>query len=232
MKNVTNIKEFNEKGFIVIKNPFADEAVDTVYDWFSKDMPLEWWYRSHHPHDYAKDMNIDSGNSQFIPNYGAYNHLNTVMYNIAKNSMYNEEFSYSFHRTCNDHVKDCACTECGLRKLLESEQMIKFIKENTGKDISKAHELFASWYKKGDFLTTHTDDVNGKVGFVFNLTKDWIPEYGGLLHIIDDNEVKKVILPKFGYITLFDVEKNKSPHFVSEVVVDGIKRLAYTGWYE
>ena len=39
--------------------------------------------------------------------------------------------------------------------------------------------MFLSRYKSGHFLAPHSDINNGKLAFVFNLTKNWKPQYGG-----------------------------------------------------
>ena len=76
------------------------------------------------------------------------------------------------------------------------------------------------------------------INFVYSLSKHWKPEYGGNLHIWSEDEdgnpdsIKRVIIPKFGELVLFALDKGKSPHFVSEVVVDNPKRIAFAGWYK
>ena len=103
------------------------------------------------------------------------------------------------------------------------------------KHLTKKRELFCSKYSSGQFLGPHHDLNKGKVGFVLNLTKDWKPEYGGLLHFLTDDykHVTKVVLPEFNKLTLFEVpDKVGIPHYVSHVG-PGVKlnRISYTGWF-
>tara|TARA_R100000458_G_C8275167_1_gene250166 strand:+ start:2925 stop:3623 length:699 start_codon:yes stop_codon:yes gene_type:complete len=232
MKNVTNIKEFEKNGILKLKSPYDEGQIEGIYNWFNRDMPKDWWYKSYMPHEYAERFGLED--TQYLSNIERNEPFSDVMYKHSKYSLHIEDFSYSFFRTKDDHQKTCKCVECILRKGLGSKETLEWIADNTGVEVTKPHELFASWYDEGDFLSKHSDTNNGKVGFVLSLTKEWIPEYGGLLHIMDKewNEVKEVIIPKFNQIVLFDTVNSNSPHFVSEVVTKGIKRLAYTGWYE
>ena len=67
-----------------------------------------------------------------------------------------------------------------------------------------------------------------------NLTKDWKPEYGGLLHFMekDYKTVTKVILPEFNKLTLFHIPKDGGiPHYVSPVNPGvQLNRISFTGW--
>lgn len=233
MQNINNIKEFKKTGMLKTTSPYELEQIEGLYQWLNEGMPKDWWYKTFMPHEYSGSFG-HSGNTQYLLNTERNKPYSEVMYKHAKYSLHIEDFSYSFFRTRDDHVKTCKCVECQVRKSLESKETLKWIYENTGVEVTKAHELFASWYDKGDFLSKHSDTDNGKVGFVLSLTKDWIPEYGGLLNIMDKDwkEIRNVVVPRFNEIILFDTADINSPHFVSEVVTNGVKRIAYTGWYE
>jgi hypothetical protein len=223
-----NLDEFGQTGITTVQAPFENLYLEKLYNWFSKDMPSEWWYKATNPYPEGDFVIENDINKEYINLYNS----------IAKESMYNGNFSFSFSRTLNNHPDTCKCLECDLRKRLASKDILSFVEVVTGEKVSEPQELFASWYKKGDFLSTHNDEDHGKVGFVLSLTKDWIAEYGGNLHIWSEDEdenldsIKRVIIPKFGELVLFALDKGKSPHFVSEVVVDNPKRIAFTGWYK
>ena len=80
-----------------------------------------------------------------------------------------------------------------------------------------------------------SDKGNGKIAFVLNLSKFWKPQYGGILHFLDE-ERKNIIdsyVPDFNNLILFEVpEDHDRPHFVSHIATN-IKhsRYAITGWY-
>ena len=117
--------------------------------------------------------------------------------------------------------------------------MTSFLSELTSKEITSPSGQFTSWYKKGNFLSAHHDENNGKIGVILDFAKNWSPVFGGNLYLLEDNwfDVKKVIVPKFNNLKVFDIpeEKNGVPHFVSTVIANDLadrKRIAFGGWYK
>ena len=103
----------------------------------------------------------------------------------------------------------------------------------TGIKVSYVNKLFISKYKSGHFLSPHSDIGNGKIAFVLNLTKNWKPQYGGILHFLNEerNEIIESFVPQFNSLILFEVPEKGIPHFVSHVVPDTKNtRYAITGW--
>jgi Rps23 Pro-64 3,4-dihydroxylase Tpa1-like proline 4-hydroxylase len=103
-------------------------------------------------------------------------------------------------------------------------------------NITKLNQVFISKYKAGHFLSPHSDKGNGRLAFVINITKNWLPQYGGNLHFLNND--RKIIIdsisPIFNSMILFEIpEPEGIPHFVSHVI-PGIKisRYAISGWYE
>ena len=113
------------------------------------------------------------------------------------------------------------------------------------------HSLFAAKYNEGCFLSPHTDQWKGDLGFTLQLTKNWKPQWGGLLHFLDDEEkltsvndtvlkiahkqpktVSETRTPTFNELTLFYLpEQSGRWHYVSHVN-PGVKgsRISYSGW--
>ena len=73
-------------------------------------------------------------------------------------------------------------------------------------------EVFAACYTVGDFLSPHVDSPNGTLGFVLQMSKNWLPEYGGLLHFMDDNRtvVERIEVPEYNSLTLFYLQHKYS----------------------
>merc|ERR1712113_92577 len=73
-----------------------------------------------------------------------------------------------------------------LKKVLEifaSPSSAKFIQSLTGRDCSGPCVGAPSWYKSGDHSLPHTDWVGQRtVAFVWHLSKQWRPEWGGALY--------------------------------------------------
>ena len=82
----------------------------------------------------------------------------------------------------------------------------------------------------------HSDGDNGQVGFVYNISKNWRPEWGGMLHFLkqgDSNYVEKVVSPRYNALILFDLSTTAgADHFVSHVNTSQAKRLSFTGWFK
>jgi Rps23 Pro-64 3,4-dihydroxylase Tpa1-like proline 4-hydroxylase len=91
---------------------------------------------------------------------------------------------------------------------------------------------FTSKYESGDFLYTHTDKGNGRIAFIYQLTKDWLPGYGGLFMRMNNwIDIDSAVLPKFNQLTIFDVANEGTPHIVTQVVPNlNNARIAYSGW--
>lgn len=141
-----------------------------------------------------------------------------------KESLQKGYFTYRFKRSTK-HVEGCSCYECGFNTYLDNA-FVDFLKENTYLKNPKRFETFVSVYDKGDFLSTHTDNQRG-IAFVFNLTKDWKPEYGGMLHVDE-----KFYCPKFNSLTIMELPDGGLPHFVSEVTnLAPHQRIAISGWF-
>ena len=90
----------------------------------------------------------------------------------------------------------------------------------------------ATRYLPGHFLKQHSDEniEEGRLyAYVMGFSKDWNPDWGGLLHILDDKgQIIKTLIPKYNTLSIFKVPQN---HFVSYVTPYAeSERLAITGW--
>ena len=220
---------FLQEGFVVVDNFFQREYADKVFNHFDHEMPQWWWSVSTRP--------APGGENKMDNCY--YNDDNAEMIaekeRTAREAFAKTQFSYIFRRTLDDHVKECNCMECQLRAYLSTAEIHNFITSITDIPVTHSFELFASWYKEGDFLSMHSDGDNGQIGFVYNISKEWRPEWGGMLHFLEEgqsNNVKKVISPRYNPLVLFDLSTTAgADHFVSHVNTSQAKRLSFTGWF-
>jgi SM-20-related protein len=221
--------EFLKDGFVVIDNFLQIEHANAIFDHFDTGMPQWWWSVSTRP---SPDGTNLMHNCYFSDENAE---LIEKKERVAKEAFSRSQFSYIFRRTLADHVVECACKECELRNYLSTPEIHKFIHSITDIPVTGSFELFASWYKEGDFLSTHSDGDNGQVGFVYNISKDWKPEWGGMLHFLktgESNVVEKVISPKYNALIMFDLSTTAgTDHFVSHVNTSQAKRLSFTGWF-
>ena len=110
---------------------------------------------------------------------------------------------------------------------------LEFVRRLTGVAGVQRMDVIAARYLSGHFLTLHDDVVEAEgreVAYVLNLTRGWRPEWGGLLHIVNDTQqhVVRTFTPEFNTMVLF-----RPPlwHFVSQVASYAAgPRYTLTGW--
>jgi Rps23 Pro-64 3,4-dihydroxylase Tpa1-like proline 4-hydroxylase len=223
------VEEFKKNKVIVIQDFLIEDQAEMFCTWLSEEMPSTWWDVSTVPsrgdENVAFVRNLEENQKEIMQNY-----------KYATSHFATGEFSYNFHRTQNNHIEGCDCHECEFRKWLASEDNLSFISKITGTKYSHTDEVFAACYLPGDFLSPHIDSPNGTLGFVYQMTKNWLPQYGGLLHFMDDNKenIERIEVPTFNTLTLFHLPPRKGKwHFVSHVA-PGVPelRLSYTGWFK
>lgn len=89
----------------------------------------------------------------------------------------------------------------------------------------------ATRYRAGHFLTTHNDSQSDELryaAYVINLSKNWLPDWGGLLQFIQSGQVTNTITPAFNTISLFKTPRDHCVSPVGEFVT--AERLSITGW--
>ena len=111
--------------------------------------------------------------------------------------------------------------------------MLDFAREVSGMvDITRA-DAQATLYARGHFLTDHDDLVESegrRLAYVLNMTRDWKPDWGGYLNILDDRgDVRAGFMPRFNTLNLFLVPLR---HHVGAVAgFAPVGRYAVTGWF-
>ena len=208
---------------MIFKDYLNNEIAEAAYTHFNTGMPDWWWNKAIKRDGYSPEYyELSYGNNTLI----------NKQKGLAKEDLIRGDFSYSFNRTAHpsDHV-DCLCMECELMKLFSGKEFSKFVTERTGVEVNEVTECFASWYDSGDWLSSHHDTPNGKIGFIYQLSKDWKLEYGGILHYIADNGSIRAFVPEFNTLELFTINEKDSLHCVTEVMENcPSKRLAISGW--
>jgi len=224
------LEEFTNNRVVVIQDYLRDDVAERIHQYLTEEMPTDWWRVSTAP-----KFNGEDG-FDLVPNSEEFSEQIKENYLHSLNAFKDGHFSYCFHRTVKDHSSDCGCFECDLRKWLTSGESIDFLNDVIDIPVTTTDEVFAAVYLPGDYLSPHVDSPNGSVGFVYQLTKNWEPQFGGNLHFLnnDTREVERVEVPTFNTLTLFDLPKGVGKlHYVSHVS-PGVEelRLTYTGWYK
>lgn len=115
---------------------------------------------------------------------------------------------------------------------MADEAFLSSMRSITG--IQEVNRIYAqaTMYTAGSFLLAHDDHVdveNRRLAYVINLTRQWRPDWGGLLNFSEpDGSVSDSFFPHFNSLSLFLVPQT---HFVSYVppFAQG-ERNAITGW--
>lgn len=241
---LTNLSDddFNElyqtlalAGSVTIPNFLDEQVADDLERFFNSEMPEDWWSAASYPTETGEISYIRNypQNSEAIQN--AKNYADSFFYNDSLASGQSGRLAYHFFRTLGNHVSGCYCAECKFREWLLSPELLGFLSKLSGDTYTSFNTTFASRYSEGCFLSPHTDYSNGDIGFVYQLTRDWKPQWGGILHFMDD-EGKTITgskVPTFNSLTLFHLPEQQGKwHYVSHVN-PGVKsnRIAYTGWF-
>lgn len=232
---------FKATGRLEIPDFLDTGTAEHMHYFYNELYPQEWWSSSSVPAVYK-----NGGTSEEV--YDEYNQCDrfqnlpanraaiNVTYEFAHKANGEGRFAYFFYRSFEDHPRDCICQECQLTKFFRSPDFINFLNAITGNtlNITAPYSIFTSKYSQGCFLNTHSDDMNGKLAFVYHLTKDWRPDYGGLFTAQDkDRNILKTVVPGFNKFVCFKVGDSVAPHSVTQVSHNVQKhRMALTGWYK
>ena len=117
---------------------------------------------------------------------------------------------------------------------LNSAQFLEFARQLTGDPAIRMVSAIGVRYRAGHFLRAHNDLANDEdraFAYVINLSRQWSPDWGGLLHFLDPEQRRVVdtFTPLWNSLSLFRVPQ---PHVVSLVAPwAGSARYSITGWF-
>lgn len=116
--------------------------------------------------------------------------------------------------------------------LIAGDAFLASMRDLTGDSRIVFADMQATRYRPGHFLTDHNDSVEGKnrlYAYVLNLTRDWRPDWGGVLAFHDENgDIAFGLTPRFNTLNLFAVPQ---AHAVTMVAPFAPRpRYAITGW--
>ena len=117
---------------------------------------------------------------------------------------------------------------------LNSPPFLDFARHLTGDPAIRMVSAIAVRYRQGHFLRSHNDHASREdraYAYVMNLSRDWLPDWGGLLQFLDPAERRVVdtFTPLWNSLSLFRVPQ---PHVVSLVAPwAGSPRYSITGWF-
>ena len=114
-----------------------------------------------------------------------------------------------------------------------SNEVVSIIREITGnEDITGAAPQYTR-FTPGHFLTRHRDIVPGRgrrIAFALGITKDWHPDWGGLLQFYEENGTPRdAWMPRFNVLSIFAVKHIHAVTYVTPYAKT--PRLSLTGWF-
>ena len=117
-----------------------------------------------------------------------------------------------------------------LVKFLNSSAFLDFGREITGEAGVDRVDAAATWYRPGDFLNLHSDEVGlRRVAYTLGFTRGWRADWGGQLLFHDKSgEIIRGLMPGFNVLTLFKIPRL---HSVAQVTLYATEpRLMISGW--
>lgn len=119
-----------------------------------------------------------------------------------------------------------------MTEYLNSPEFHNFVKSITNEPGVNKIDGQATLYASGHFLNLHDDtgtDAERRVAYVMGFTKDWSPNWGGQLLMLDDNDDTQFgFSPSFNSLTLFKVPRKHMVTQVASFAKGG--RYSITGW--
>lgn len=216
--------EFACKERILIRNALHEEVAEHVLQSLEVDVPWQMAYMENgRPCVFSREklagMTADQRDS--------------IHKKITALGSRGFQFCYSHYSVSDRNLEPCRADAYvnTFRDFLNSEPFFEFVRKVTGKPELVNIEILAARYTGGDFLMMHDDTQKAerRVAFVFNLSKDWHPDWGGLTHFLDqDLSVTETYVPTYNSLVLFSVPML---HLVSYVMPFAPRpRYSITGW--
>lgn len=211
-----NFKSINNFLDIEVADKLVDEIYNTKGDWWSKAVCIN--------NEGPRYLNL----TRIVDSV----FFESIKQSAFLNSLLTPALTYKFTRSTL-HYDNCICYECDFRKNILMGIIKQTIEKEYNYSDSMLEECFISVYYPGDFLATHSDGNKG-IAFVYYLSKEWRPEYGGLLNILNPKDKTfTAICPEYNSLVLMDVSRQEGlDHFISEVSsLAPYPRIAISGWF-
>lgn len=217
--------QFREQGYVSIPNVLPMESAQRLQKALAgfPDWNLVF-------NDRGKHIDLSSAQVQTMPANAA-QQLQAAIYAQARHDF---QYCYKNYPIFDAH-REGRNREHVLHKFyewLDSEEYLDMVRTVTGYDDVSFVDAQATRFDAGHFLSCHDDSAEGKnrrAAYIFNLTREWSPDWGGYLQLLDDDgHIRRGLQPSFNVLNLIAVPQ---PHNVSLVSpFAAASRLSVTGW--
>ncbi len=220
-------KQFIVDGRVRVENILAPEVAERIQDYCS----------NHLQYDYL--TNIDGKN--VVLTADEMKNLNQQQLTELQQSIMTQAAEgigffycgYKIGREADDPADEKVRYLHSVFDFLNSDEMLSFVAEISGCTDLKSADAQYTRYGAGQFLTRHIDDETSdmrRLAYVISFTKDWHPDWGGLLQFFeDDGTPRDAWAPVFNSMTLFEVRHVHAVTFIAPFLKR--PRLSLTGWF-
>jgi Rps23 Pro-64 3,4-dihydroxylase Tpa1-like proline 4-hydroxylase len=158
------------------------------------------------------------------------NAIDVQRHKQAVNSFKRKQFAFSFYRSSNTHAKQHG--QSSIHQSIGSK-VVALLKAHSLVEGQLQDSFFAS-FKKGQFISYHTDGSAGKYAFIYQLSQGWQHRFGGQL-VLYPKKIKffkKQLEPKFNSLAILKLS-HPMPHSVNVLNNPAHKhRITISGWVE
>ena len=220
-------KRFSEDDRVRIENVLETDIVERVHQAARQDVPYEFLSNID-----GKNVAIPSSQMAAFDAEQGQDFRRKLLDQAARGIGF-FYCGYMMARKLDDTANESLKFLHSVFEFLNSDDMLSFVSTVTGRDDLRSADAHFTRYTPGQFLTRHRDDnVNEqrRIAYVLSLSKDWHPDWGGLLQFFeDDGTTRDSWAPKFNSLALFDVRHVHSVTFVAPFAME--PRLSVTGWF-
>lgn len=218
-------QRLDERGWVVIENALRPEIAEALEQVLASQVPWSLAY-------------VDEGGSKKIWAEELQRLSAEQISAVEQKALLQarQGFSFLYHTymmiTAYQERRDPQLPLHKVTEYINKPEWLNVMRTITGEQRIIKTSAQATRYSAGHFLTLHNDHQDNELryaAYVINLTREWKPDWGGLLHFIDeDGQVTDTVCPQFNCISLF---KTPRLHCVSSVApYVQAQRLTITGW--
>jgi len=203
---------FRKNTYTIVDDLMQAEAAEVIYECLQTDVPWEAAYR-----EKGVDKSVPvSELAKLSPDQ-----QNQLHQNVIKEASEDYQFFFLRYPMIDAYVagRDPGLLLHKLTEFLNSEHFLNFVRYITDDDGIRKSEAMATLYEPGHFLKNHDDlqyfdNEDRRCACVLQLSKDWVPDWGGNLIFTSGSEHEFGITPKFNQFAIFRVPHD---HHVSYV---------------
>ena len=217
--NLPALREvYARHGALSIQNAFRPEVAENIHNAL---LGLDWLIE-------IKDYSPNPSFRIPLRNFSGARNLSRAIEELEHGL---NRYKLFFLRLCAEREQFADPVLTRFSDYLDSEEFLSVMRAVTGIDSISHTWVEATCYDKGCFLGGHRDDhhPNNAVAFVFNCTRHWQLDWGGLLMLLSAaNQHPVIIPPLWNSLSLFTVPLDHLVSCVSPAAT--AKRYSITGW--